>query len=319
MTKDRLKDLQKTSPWARGSHRRFSRQLRSSDLPNAANDGAMQLTAIDIDKDYNVAEFLTQIDLIRLLIDKIEEDAENVRQIHSKMLEPMADSKLAQELDDKTADIKKLSYDVSAKLKKMEKIQEDLPEADKANAVWRIKETQIFNITRRFREVMNVYNQEFVLHRERCKRAIVRELEITGNRRTNDELEEMLEHGFPGTFNFSIMVDIEKAKQAVNEIEARQRDITKLENSIKELHDMFIDLAQLVATQGEMIDNIEHSVSKATDYVNDAVEQVYIAQEAHKSVMKKKIVVCVILIAVVLILLLILAAYFTTQRKLLGK
>lgn len=35
-----------------------------------------------------------------------------------------------------------------------------------------------------------------------------------------------------------------------------------------------------------MIDNIEHSVSKATDYVNDAVEQVYIAQEAHKSVMK---------------------------------
>lgn len=45
------------------------------------------------------------------------------------------------------------------------------------------------------------------------------------------------------------MVDIEKAKQAVNEIEARQRDIFKLENSIKELHDMFIDLAQLVATQ----------------------------------------------------------------------
>ena len=79
----------------------------------------------------------------------------------------------------------------------------------------------------------------------------------------------MLEHGFPGTYNFSviltslptssfdkdfvlqIMVDIEKVKQAVNEIQARQRDITKLENSIKELHDMFIDLAHLVATQVE--------------------------------------------------------------------
>jgi syntaxin 1A len=45
------------------------------------------------------------------------------------------------------------------------------------------------------------------------------------------------------------MVDLEKAKQAVNEIEARHRDITKLETSIKELHGMFADLALLVQTQ----------------------------------------------------------------------
>jgi t-SNARE complex subunit (syntaxin) len=45
------------------------------------------------------------------------------------------------------------------------------------------------------------------------------------------------------------MVDIEKAKQAASEIEARHRDIAKLESSIKELHDMFIDLARLVVAQ----------------------------------------------------------------------
>jgi syntaxin 1B/2/3 len=45
------------------------------------------------------------------------------------------------------------------------------------------------------------------------------------------------------------MVDIEKAKQAANEIEARHRDITKVETSVKELHDMFVDLAILVTTQ----------------------------------------------------------------------
>lgn len=45
------------------------------------------------------------------------------------------------------------------------------------------------------------------------------------------------------------MLDIEKAKQVANEIEARHRDITKLETSIKELHAMFADLALLVTTQ----------------------------------------------------------------------
>jgi t-SNARE complex subunit (syntaxin) len=45
------------------------------------------------------------------------------------------------------------------------------------------------------------------------------------------------------------MIDVEKAKQAANEIEARHRDITKLESSIKELHEMFVDLARLVYNQ----------------------------------------------------------------------
>jgi t-SNARE complex subunit (syntaxin) len=44
-------------------------------------------------------------------------------------------------------------------------------------------------------------------------------------------------------------VDIEKAKQSLNQIEAHHRDILKLENSMKELHHMFLDLAVLVANQ----------------------------------------------------------------------
>lgn len=61
----------------------------------------------------------------------------------------------------------------------MEQIQQDQARINQDSAQWRIKEAQIFNITKDFREVMNRYNQEYVLHRERCKRAIVRELEIS--------------------------------------------------------------------------------------------------------------------------------------------
>jgi hypothetical protein len=61
----------------------------------------------------------------------------------------------------------------------MEQVQANQDDADKRSAQGRIKESQIFNMTRRFRDVMNEYNQEFVLHRERCKRVIVRQLEIS--------------------------------------------------------------------------------------------------------------------------------------------
>ncbi len=45
------------------------------------------------------------------------------------------------------------------------------------------------------------------------------------------------------------MVETAQAKQSLADIEARHGDIMKLEKSIKELHDMFIDMAALVQTQ----------------------------------------------------------------------
>lgn len=44
-------------------------------------------------------------------------------------------------------------------------------------------------------------------------------------------------------------MDTQQTKQALNDIEARHNDIIKLENSIRELHDMFLDMAALVEHQ----------------------------------------------------------------------
>jgi hypothetical protein len=60
----------------------------------------------------------------------------------------------------------------------MDQAQESRDDHDNKNAQWRIKESQIFVLTRRFRDTMTHYNQEAVSHRERCKKAIVRELAI---------------------------------------------------------------------------------------------------------------------------------------------
>ncbi len=46
-----------------------------------------------------------------------------------------------------------------------------------------------------------------------------------------------------------IMTDTQQAKQTLADIEARHADIIKLENSIRELHDMFMDMEILVESQ----------------------------------------------------------------------
>ena len=53
------------------------------------------------------------------------------------------------------------------------------------------------------------------------------------------------------TFLQGIIMDTAAAKQTLADIEARHADIIKLETSIKELHDMFMDMAMLVESQVE--------------------------------------------------------------------
>lgn len=44
-------------------------------------------------------------------------------------------------------------------------------------------------------------------------------------------------------------MDTQQAKQTLADIEARHADIIKLETSIRELHDMFLDMATLIESQ----------------------------------------------------------------------
>ena len=54
-------------------------------------------------------------------------------------------------------------------------------------------------------------------------------------------------------------MDDQQAKQALDDVQQRHQEILKLENSIKELHDMFMDMAMLVESQVSSKSNCSQS------------------------------------------------------------
>uniref|UniRef100_A0A493TY70 Syntaxin-1B n=1 Tax=Anas platyrhynchos platyrhynchos TaxID=8840 RepID=A0A493TY70_ANAPP len=120
---------------------------------------------------------------------------------------------------------------------------------NRSSADLRIRKTQHSTLSRKFVEVMTEYNATQSKYRDRCKDRIQRQLEITGRTTTNEELEDMLESGKLAIFTDDIKMDSQMTKQALNEIETRHNEIIKLETSIRELHDMFVDMAMLVESQ----------------------------------------------------------------------
>merc|ERR1711881_189906 len=205
------------------------------------------------------------------------------------------------------SDIKKTANKVRAKLKVIEGQIEQDEQVNKASqsAELRMKKTQHSTLSRKFVEVMTEYNRTQTDYRERCKGRIQRQLEITGRTTTNEELENMLEQGNSAVFTQGIIMDTAQAKQTLADIEARHNDIIKLESSIRELHDMFMDMAMLVESQGEMIDRIEYHVEHAVDYVQTATQDTKKALKYQSKARRNKICIVSCLSVVIIIVVIV--------------
>ncbi|XP_036993708.2 syntaxin-3 isoform X2 [Artibeus jamaicensis] len=243
-------------------------QLKAKQL---TQDDDADEVEIAIDNTAFMDEFFSEIEETRLNIDKISEHVEEAKKLYSIILSaPIPEPKTKDDLEQLTAEIKKRANNVRNKLKNMERhIEED---EVRSSADLRIRKSQHSVLSRKFVEVMTKYNEAQVDFRERSKGRIQRQLEITGKKTTDEELEEMLESGNPAIFTSGI-IDSQISKQALSEIEGRHKDIVRLESSIKELHDMFMDIAMLVENQGEMLDNIELNVMHTVDHVEKARDE----------------------------------------------
>ncbi|XP_077818910.1 syntaxin-3 isoform X6 [Macaca mulatta] len=269
-------------------------QLKAKQL---TQDDDTDEVEIAIDNTAFMDEFFSEIEETRLNIDKISEHVEEAKKLYSIILSaPIPEPKTKDDLEQLTTEIKKRANNVRNKLKSMEKhIEED---EVRSSADLRIRKSQHSVLSRKFVEVMTKYNEAQVDFRERSKGRIQRQLEITGKKTTDEELEEMLESGNPAIFTSGI-IDSQISKQALSEIEGRHKDIVRLESSIKELHDMFMDIAMLVENQGSMIDRIENNMDQSVGFVERAVADTKKAVK-YQSEARRKLIIIIVLVVVLL-------------------
>merc|ERR1719336_300013 len=140
----------------------------------------------------------------------------------------------------------------------LKKIEQEMDTEEKARGQvtgeLRIKKTQHMTTSRRFVEVMTEYNQIQVDYREASKQKIKRQMELAGQKPTDEELEQMLEGGGGARLTGHIQIegDAAQLRQTLNDIEQR--------------HEMFIKLETSIKNQGEMVNRIDAHVESAVEY-----------------------------------------------------
>ena len=87
----------------------------------------------------------------------------------------------------------------------------------------------------------------------------------------------------------------------------RRDEFLKLENSIREVYELFMELASMVEQQGESINNIVLLVEGAEARVYEGVKELKQAEQYQTSARKKKLIIAAILVAIIIIVIVIVA------------
>ncbi|XP_058592172.1 syntaxin-11 isoform X2 [Neofelis nebulosa] len=180
-------------------------------------------------------------------------------------------------------DIKARGENIHRKLCAMKALSQEAEAQHGAHsAVARIARAQYSALMRTFQRAMDEYNQAEMKQRDNCKIRIQRQLEIMGKDVSGDQIEDMFEQGKWDVFSENLLADVKGARAALNEIESRHRELLRLESRIRDVHELFLQMAVLVEEQADTLNVIELNVQKTVDYTGQAKVQVRKAMQHTK-------------------------------------
>lgn len=190
-------------------------------------------------------------------------------------------------------DIKTKGESIYTRLEKMGKLSKQMEEEHGSkSALARIVRSQYVSLTSAFHQAMSEYNEAEMIQRENCKTRIQRQAEIMGKEVSREQIDEMIETGKWNVFSDNLLLEGRTARSALNEIENRHKELMELEGRIRDIRDLFLQMALLVENQGCKLDNIEANVAATQDYVATATVQIKKAVKYKKSNPCKKLFCC---------------------------
>eukprot|EP00038_Savillea_parva_P030338 m.77173 g.77173 ORF g.77173 m.77173 type:complete len:308 (-) comp9117_c0_seq1:2211-3134(-) len=299
MGRDRLADLS-----------RMPEQVDTGPIPAyAENDEFEEEESTD---GQFMAEFFADVKRIRDTVSRIEVVIGDVETRHEELLlayNKDQTDKANKALEQAMSNISTYSNNVRNLLKKMDQ-QNKQAKANSAgqdfqSADVRIRESQHSTLSRKFVSVMTRYNDIQTANKRAYRENIKRQCQIVDPNIDEATIDRVVETG--GSVDIFKGQRLEEAEKALSDIRDRHEDIQRLERSLVELHEMFVDMSILVSEQGEMIDRIEYSVAKSGNYVESARKKVKRAEELQRAARQKKfcclfsmVVGAVIIIVIVL-------------------
>ena len=228
------------------------------------------------------------------------------------------ETQVRKELDEAIAETNRQMTDIKSEIEQVQGAIDRLESVEGAGgkSETKMKKNMLSTVTRRFRELLVAFQKTQSSLQEEAKEKTVRQLQVAVPSMKQAEAEELVEKNGASaaeaiksrvSVQAQVVQDETQAHQqvvtALYGLQAKMNDIRKLEQSIANLHQMFVEMGALIDRQGEILDHIEVSVTNTKTYTREAEKALVLARKKQYKAEKKTMCLCcccAVLLAVIL-------------------
>jgi len=261
-------------------------------------------------------EYLRIYDGLKADIRQIENNSRGIKKLserYQSSTEKEQNAAIMKELDDIMSMNSSITRQIKGKLKEA-KSQNDAYSRDNAGSSvgqWRIN--QLNTCTRRFKTASLEFSQELNQFNATLRDKQKRHIDILddGNLTELDKEEMVNDYDRAEAFiqeQFQMVEASDALVDRLAELEDRHQGMLKIERSIKELQELWMELNVLVTEQQELLDHITKNVEETRDYVKSATKHLQKAEENQKCSRKLQLWSCCCCLIILTILLVSLGA-----------
>ncbi|KAL0574373.1 hypothetical protein V5O48_007574 [Marasmius crinis-equi] len=251
----------------------------------------------------DMASFYAEISSIQDSIRSFTDNVSRIGDLQSRTLnstDEAATQKTTAQLDELVESTRELSSQLKTRIKALEK------EAGKGGKDGQAKKQQTSLVKSKFVEAIQNYQTVEQQYRTKYKQRMERQFKIVKPDATPDEVRAVInDEGSAGQIFQQAVLDSNRygdSRAAYREVQERQQDIKRIEQTLAELAQLFNDMSVLVAEQDETINTIE---TQAATVERDTEAGLGFTEKAVKSARaaRRKRWICFFIILIILIVI----------------
>lgn len=270
--------------------------------------------AADEESTAELNDFFSQVEEIKEAMAQITENISTMKGLYSKLLTATSTEDaqdLRKQVGDVRAETDKVAQQMRLKMKKMRKENDDFEKSHTNDpSLVKIRSNMHGTLVRKFLDLMQEYQAMLTKYDKKFRDKAYKEVQIVAPDASPEDIDEVLESGGDDAiFQKHIMEDRKhaKAKQTLDYLKEKHNDLLALEKSITELNQLFMDMAILVETQGDLIDQIEFSVMNSKEFTEKAVQTLDQTAKIVQNTRKKKVCIVITVILIILLIVVVIA------------
>ncbi|KAG0188695.1 Plasma membrane t-SNARE, secretory vesicle fusion [Apophysomyces sp. BC1034] len=261
--------------------------------------------------------FFTEVEEVKDLTRKINDNISSIEDYHGTSLVNISEEQMSQnakKLESLSSDTTKLNHEVKRRIQAIELSNAKLPPS---TGDLPMRKTQHAALKKRFIETIQRYQDIERTYQQKYRQRVERQIRIVKPDATSDEIERTLDSDEASQIFAQSLMQANRSGQAravLNEVQSRHDDIKKIEKTILELHQLFMDMQMLVEQQGETLKEIEMHAETTVVDLEQGNKEIARAIVSAKSTRAKKWC-CFVIFIILLIVAGILIWWFAFDHK----